>query len=87
MVCSLPRATIPRSPLKTQAKMVCSQWHENNAITSPDEIKFYLETKEQLKVLKNLTEGLMKNAKIEYIDQSFNPEKKLAKEATKKEKQ
>ena len=41
MVCSLPRATIPRSPLKTQAKMVCSQWHENNAITSPDEIKFY----------------------------------------------
>ena len=50
-----------------------------------DEIKFYLETQEQVKVLKNLTDGLMKTAKIEYIDQSFNPEKKLVKEATKKE--
>ena len=33
-----------------------------------DEIKFYLETQEQVKVLKNLTDGLMKTAKIEYID-------------------
>lgn len=38
-----------------------------------DEIKFYLETQEQIKVLKNLTDGLMKNAKIEYNDKSFDP--------------
>jgi parvulin-like peptidyl-prolyl isomerase len=50
-----------------------------------DEIKFYLETQEQVKVLKNLTDGLMKTAKIEYIDSSFNPEKKLVKETVKKE--
>ena len=50
-----------------------------------DEIKFYLETQEQVKVLKNLTDGLMKTAKIEYIDSSFNPEKKLIKETTKTE--
>jgi peptidyl-prolyl cis-trans isomerase C len=50
-----------------------------------DEIKFYLETQEQVKVLKNLTDGLMKTAKIEYIDSSFNPEKKLVKETTKVE--
>ena len=40
-----------------------------------DEIKFYLETQEQIKVLKNLTDGLMKTAKIEYIDASYNPDK------------
>ena len=40
-----------------------------------DEIKFYLETQEQINVLKNLTDGLMKNAKIEYFDDSINPEK------------
>ena len=40
-----------------------------------DEIKFYLETQKQIAVLKNLTEGLMKNAKIEYIDEQFNPRK------------
>ena len=39
-----------------------------------DEIKFYLETQEQIKVLKNLTDGLMKNAKIEYLDDSYNSE-------------
>lgn len=39
-----------------------------------DEIKFYLETREQMKVLKNFTDGLMKSAKIEYIDPSFDPE-------------
>ena len=50
-----------------------------------DEIKFYLETQEQVKVLKNLTDGLMKTAKIDYIDTSFNPEKKLIKETTKPE--
>ena len=30
-----------------------------------DEIKFYLETQKQVEILKNLTDGLMKNAKIE----------------------
>lgn len=40
-----------------------------------DEIKFYLETQEQLKTLKNITDGLLKNAKIEYINDSYNPEK------------
>lgn len=39
-----------------------------------DEIKFYLETQRQIKVLKNLTDGLMKTAKIEYLDKSFDPE-------------
>ena len=38
-----------------------------------EEIKFYLETEEQVKVLKNLVDGLMKTAKIEYLDDSFNP--------------
>ena len=40
-----------------------------------DEIKFYLETQEQIKVLKNLTDGLMKSAKIEYFDESLDPSK------------
>lgn len=38
-----------------------------------DEIKFYLETQEQIKVLKNLTQGLQKTAKIEYLDETYNP--------------
>lgn len=38
-----------------------------------EEIKFYLETKEQISILKNLTDGLMKTAKIEYIDTTFKP--------------
>lgn len=38
-----------------------------------DDIKFYLETQEQIKILKNLTDGLMKSAKIEYLDKSFDP--------------
>ena len=46
-----------------------------------DEIKFYLETQEQLKVLKNLTTGLMKSAKIEYIDPSFKPKTEVSKKA------
>ncbi len=40
-----------------------------------DEIKYYLETKKQLEVLRNLTEGLIKNAQIEYLNDSFNPAK------------
>ncbi len=54
-----------------------------------DEIKFYLETQKQIKVLKNLTDGLMKSAKIEYLDKSFDPKnvnKQEETEETKKEK-
>ncbi len=40
-----------------------------------DEIKFYLETQKQISVLKKLTEGLMKNAKIEYLNESYNPKR------------
>ncbi len=46
-----------------------------------DEIKFYLVTKEQVETLKNLTDGLMKNAKIEYLNESFNP-KRIVRETT-----
>lgn len=42
-----------------------------------EDIKFYLETQEQIKVLKNLTDGLMKSAKINYIDDSYNVDKLL----------
>ena len=38
-----------------------------------DDIKFYLETQEQIRVLKKLTEGLQKTAKIEYLDNTYNP--------------
>ena len=47
-----------------------------------DEIKFYLETQKQIEVLKNITDGLMKNAKIEYLNDSFNPKKKTVKDVT-----
>lgn len=56
-----------------------------------DEIKFYLEVQERISILKKLTDGLMKTAKIEYIDSSYDPEKlaklnlKQAKEDSKKE--
>lgn len=55
-----------------------------------EDIRFYMETEAQMKILKNLTDGLMKNAKIEYIDSSFNPDNinkqaiKINKEAAKK---
>lgn len=38
-----------------------------------EDIKFFMETEAQMKVLKNFTDGLMKTAKIEYIDSSFDP--------------
>lgn len=38
-----------------------------------EDIKFYMETEAQMKILKNFTDGLKKNAKIEYIDSSFDP--------------
>ena len=40
-----------------------------------EDIKFYLETTKQLEILKKLTAGLMNNAQIEYLDDSFNPAK------------
>ena len=39
-----------------------------------EDIKFFLETKAQMEILKNFTDGLMKSAKIEYIDNSFSPD-------------
>lgn len=42
-------------------------------VKAKDDIKFYLETQKQIKVLKDLTDSLMKNAKIEYLDKSFDP--------------
>ena len=50
-----------------------------------DEIKFYLETMEQIKVLKNLTDGLMKTAKITYIDEAYDVDKILKEKANKEE--
>lgn len=46
-----------------------------------DEIKFYLETQKQIEVLRDLTAGLMKTAKIEYLDENFNPAKKINSES------
>lgn len=40
-----------------------------------DEIKAYLETQKQIEILKNFTAGAMKSAKIDYLDDSFNPAK------------
>lgn len=40
-----------------------------------DEIKFYLETQKQIEILKKFTDGLMKNAKIEYLNESYNPKR------------
>ena len=40
-----------------------------------DELKFYLETKQQVAVLKKFTTGLMKQADIEYLNDKFNPAK------------
>ena len=50
-----------------------------------DEVKFYLETQKQIEILKNFTAGLMKNAKIEYIDSSFDPSKPIKVEQKKEE--
>lgn len=46
-----------------------------------DEIKFYLETQKQIEVLKNLTTGLMKSAKVEYLDESFKSDNNVLKKA------
>ena len=52
-----------------------------------DEIKYVLETKKQIEILKNLTTGLMKSAKIEYLDETFKPGyKPVTKESEKTEK-
>ena len=50
-----------------------------------DNIKFMLETQEQVKVLKNITDGLLKTANIVYIDESYDVEK-LIKNRIKEEK-
>ena len=46
-----------------------------------DEIKYFLETTEQITTLKNLTSGLMKNAKVEYINSSFKPNQDVIQKA------
>ena len=50
-----------------------------------DEIKFVLTTQKQIEILKNLTSGLMKSAKIEYLDEEFKPGANLVKQAADKE--
>ena len=40
-----------------------------------DELKFYLETQKQISILKNFTAGQMKTAKIEYLDEKYDPSK------------
>lgn len=40
-----------------------------------DELKFYLETQEQVKTLKKFTESAMKSAKIEYLNEEYNPQR------------
>ena len=40
-----------------------------------DELIFYLETKNQIEVLKQITSGLMKQADIQYLNDSYNPAK------------
>ena len=42
-----------------------------------EDLKFYLETQKQIAVLKKLTQSLMKEADIKYIDQSYNPAKAI----------
>lgn len=54
-------------------------------VKAKEDIKFYLETQKQIKILKNLTDGLMKSAKIEYLDKSFDPKNMNKKEDTKEE--
>ena len=43
--------------------------------TVKEDIKFYLETQKQIDILKNFTAGLMKNAKIEYLNDNYDPKK------------
>ena len=38
-----------------------------------DDIKYYLETQKQVEILKKFTAGELKNAKIEYLNESYNP--------------
>jgi len=40
-----------------------------------EELKYYLETQKQIEVLRKLTASLMKQADIEYLNDSFNPAK------------
>ena len=49
-----------------------------------DDLKYYLETQKQIEVLKKLTDGLMKTAKIEYLNDEYNPNKVIKKQETEK---
>lgn len=46
-----------------------------------EDIKFYLQTQEQMKTLKSFTDGLLKNANITYIDESYDVDKLMKKKA------
>lgn len=50
-------------------------------VKAKEDIRFYLETQEQLKVLKQFTDGLMKTAKITYIDESYDVDKLMKNKA------
>ena len=43
-----------------------------------DELKYYLETKKHVDVLKKITEAALDSAKIEYLNDKYNPEKGFA---------
>ena len=42
-------------------------------VKAKEQIRFYLKTQKQIEILKNLTDGLLKTAKIEYLDKSYKP--------------
>ena len=48
-----------------------------------DDIKYYLETQKQVEILRKFSAGALKNAKIEYLNESYNPNstKKAVKKA------
>lgn len=46
-----------------------------------EDIKFYLQTQEQMKTLKSFTDGLLKNANVTYIDESYDVDKLMKKKA------
>ncbi|MBE7702694.1 MAG: hypothetical protein E7Z89_01455 [Cyanobacteria bacterium SIG28] len=51
-----------------------------------DEIKYYLETTKQLDMLKDLTAGLLKTAKIEYLEEQYKPKVDIVQQANEKSK-
>ncbi len=83
---SMAPNTISKSLVKTDyGYHIIKVTDRRQAGTTPlakvkDEVKFYLETQKQIDVLKKLTDSLMKNAKIEYLDDKYNPEKSKTEE-------